>query len=1090
MTAQPRVQKPGLDSPGVVSATVTLLGGFTVAVSGWPVGQREWQRRHAAALVKILALAPGLRLHREQVIDMLWPDLTLEEAAPRLHKAAHYARRAMASPGSVVLSGDTVQLFPEGHVQIDATTFQKEAEAALAAGDELAAGKAADRYHGDLLPMDPYESWAEDTRARLRILYLKVLRLAGRWERLVTVDPADEEAHLTIIKTLIGQGDRRAALRQYERLERALRQELGVAPSPAAHRIRQQLLGSQGISGAASPATRVVGAPTVAPKSGQLPADRRDAPAVPDSTPDLVARLPERQRLDELLDQVAAGRGRTVFVSGPAGVGKTALLAWLEQRCRARGLRVGTGLAAQVEGAWPYAPVLEALASLCRRHPAVLDGLDDALRSEIERGLNGRDTEWTGGMGHQRLFVAAAELLRLAGGGSGAVLVIDDAHNADDATLRLLHYLSRSTLNDRMLIVVAHRPTSLASLAQIRQSLLGRGTAITIDLSTMSRDDVAALIRGHVPEVDAAAIETVWTASGGLPFAVVEMARAAASGRDLPPTVLLPGLSSVQIEALAGAAVLGTTFDTDEFLAVTSLAEDAAYLLLDAALEHRILIRTSTGYAFRHALVRTAVLDQLPSADRRVLHRRAALALQALNRPSGRIGHHLVRSGDRAQALPWMLRAAETQASLGAYRNALATLQTVRSEASGEELSRLLALRAEFLMAGADANAVDAYREALAATDDPARRSRLRARLARAASFAGDLDTAATALEGLTTDGSPDDAELLVARGHLAVFQGDLEAADVAASEARRRVSLGGPEQWKWFDLVSLQGLVAHSRGEWSQRLTIELRKGVRQPEVAASIFDSHLCVAEFMLYGPTPYQEVLDLTKNLRETAERAGVLRAVAFAAALRGETLFLIGDLATAATELQEAVDLHRDIGSAAGEAHSLQRLAEVKLALGDRSEANRLLYRALPLARLSSIPKHIIQRVYGTMIDAAGSPESARAMVDRAEAALGLTDRCSFCSIMLAIPSARACADVGDIDDAQAHLRIAERSLALWEGTAWQGALSEAKAHLAAARGEGREVVRLLSEAAEQFDIANQPRDAQRCRSAVLTPRGAG
>ena len=89
---------------------VTLLGGFEVAVAGTPVPSAQWRRRHAAALVKILALVPGRRLHREQLIDTLWPELTVDEAAPRLHKAAHYARRAMGHPNSVVLAGELVAL--------------------------------------------------------------------------------------------------------------------------------------------------------------------------------------------------------------------------------------------------------------------------------------------------------------------------------------------------------------------------------------------------------------------------------------------------------------------------------------------------------------------------------------------------------------------------------------------------------------------------------------------------------------------------------------------------------------------------------------------------------------------------------------------------------------------------------------------------------------------------------------------------------------------------------------------------------------------------------------------------------------------
>ena len=86
---------------------------------------------------------------------------------------------------------------------------------------------------------------------------------------------------------------------------------------------------------------------------------------------------------------------------------------------------------------------------------------------------------------------------------------------------------------------------------------------------------------------------------------------------------------------------------------------------------------------------------------------------------------------------------------------------------------------------------------------------------------------------------------------------------------------------------------------------------------MAARIFDSHMCVAEYLLYGPTPYREVINLASELRDTAERAGVLRAVAFATALRGGAAFLMGDLNYAAAEMGEAVDLHRDLGSTAGE-----------------------------------------------------------------------------------------------------------------------------------------------------------------------------
>jgi DNA-binding SARP family transcriptional activator/tetratricopeptide (TPR) repeat protein len=1060
---------------------ITLLGGFEVIAAGTAIPAANWRRRHAAALVKALALVPGRRLHREQLIDTLWPELAVDEAAPRLHKAAHYARRALQHPESVVLAGEMVALLPDADVDIDASTFQAAAEAALAARDPAAAGAAADRYRGDLLPEDPYESWAQGARDRLRTLYLEVLRLAGRWEVLTAVDPADERAHLELIAALARRGDRRAALRQFERLERALRSELGVAPSRSAERLRQRLLAA-GPADPAGPATDGAVSP-----AALEPGHAAQGTAIVSAPLELVGRDRERERLERLVNEMSTGHGRTLFVAGPAGIGKTAVLAWLERTCTAKGIRIGSATAAQIEGAWPYAPVLEALADLCRRHPALLDGLDDALRAEIERALSGRETTWRAQSGDQRLFVAAAELVRLAAAGAGAMLVVDDAHAADDASVRLLHYLARSTQADRVLIVIAHRPEMCPALAQTRQSLLGRASAVTLDLIPLPFEDVSVLVRRHAPHAPADLVDAVWTSSEGLPFAVVELARSSIEGHATASTMLPGSLSPGEIDALAGAAVLGSTFDTDEFVAVTTMSEDDAYAVIDSALAHRILIRTDTGYAFRHALLRDAVLARVTEGRHRALHRQAAAALQDLRRSPARIGHHLVSSGNRAAAVPWMLRAAETEAALGAYRDALDTLAAVRGQAQGADLARLLGLRADLLMVGADAGAVDAYREALAVTTDPTLRSRLRARLARAASIAGDLDTAAVALDGLTLTGTQDDAELLLAQGNLALFRGDLEAADEAATQARLRVALGVPEESQWFDLVGLQGLVSHTRGEWSGRLRLELRRGVRNPELAARIFDSHLCVAEFLLYGPTPYDEVLELASTLRGTAERSGVLRAVAFAAALRGETFLLKGDLAAADVELCEAVELHRDIGSTAGEAHSLQRLAEVKLAMGDRAEANQLLHRALPLARFSSIAQHVMQRVFGTMISAAADPHAALTVVHRAEAAIGFSDQCAFCSVMLAIPAAIACADVGDIAEAEKHLRVAEKSAAMWEGTAWQASLLEANAHLAFARGATLDAARLLTEAAELFDVSSQPLDAARCRTTTLTAR---
>lgn len=115
----------------------------------------------------------------------------------------------------------------------------------------------------------------------------------------------------------------------------------------------------------------------------------------------------------------------------------------------------------------------------------------------------------------------------------------------------------------------------------------------------------------------------------------------------------------------------------------------------------------------------------------------------------------------------------------------------------------------------------------------------------------------------------------------------------------------------------------------------------------------------------------------------------------------------------------------------------------------------------------------------MVRAAKDVESARAVVDQGAATLGQEDSCPFCSIMLAVPAAVACADAGDLDEARGYLAAAEQSAALWKGTSWQAAITEARAHLDRAEGDANAARARLLEAAELFAAAGQPLDADRC-----------
>lgn len=1032
----------------------SLLGGFSVAVDGRDVPASAWGRRQAASLVKMLALAPGRRLHREQVMEALWPGLAPDAAAPRLHKAAHYARRALGlESGGITARNDMIELFPGDVVHVDAVEFRRAAEAALAGGAEERATAALQLYAGPLLPEDLYETWAEEHRDALRQLHVDLLRFTRRWEELLQEDPLDEQAHLALAQALAGRGDARGALRQLERLDQALRRELGTTPSPQAEQLRAQLI-------------RTMGTPE--PSGGVAPTERR-----------LVGRRDVGDELRARLADAQKGRGSTLLVTGPPGVGKTAVLELAVSLAARAGLRTARGMASAIEGPWPYASVLEALGDLCRRHPGLLDGLDDRYREEFDRALSGRDVTWSGESGHQRLFVAAAELVRLAAAGRGLLVVIDDLHEADQASLRLLHYLARCAVTEPVVLVLASRPgrasADTAPLDDVQTSLIARGMGSRVEVRPLDRQATLRLLADRFPDLDEGSRERIWALSGGLPFSALELGRAAAGGGG--QTWSMGGLPADVQRTLQRVALLGLTFTTDEFLALSGVSEAVAYRHLETAQQALVVERSETGYRFRHSLVRDAILGAMSEEGRRASRLEVARQLAALGAPPARVAHQYLAAGAPREAISHVLPAVETAGALGAYRDALDLVDAVVDHASGETLGHLLARRGDLLMALGKPEAVHEYRRALAYTRGTEHRL-VRARLARASCFGGDFDTARAALAGLELEGDAADGPILLARGNFSYFSGDVDAAWDAATQAREML-LGTEDPWQYVDLVALQGLIAHQRGEWFERFRVELRRTQGNTGLATALFDAHLCVAEYVLYGPTPYSEVISLAEDLRRRSEHFGALRGVAFATALIGEAALLMGDLDRAERELEEAADLHRDADASAGVAHSLQRLAEVRLLRGDRIEAQRLLQQALPLARWSIMSMHLLQRIHGLMVTAAPDVSVARAMVARGEATMGETDRCPFCDITFAVPAAIACADAGDIAAAERHLATARDCAERWEGGAWDAAVLEASAHVERARGHTAAAGQLLQQAAALFAAAGQPLDTQRC-----------
>ncbi|MDP9440178.1 MAG: hypothetical protein M3P49_15795, partial [Actinomycetota bacterium] len=129
---------------------VSLLGRFEVSVGSRIVGEEGWRLRKAAGLVKLLALAPYHRLHREQTMELLWPDLAPRSAANNLHQTLHAARRTLEPDAAdfryLTLRDELLFLCPDGDLRVDVDAFEGAAAEARRSGEPALYRRALELY--------------------------------------------------------------------------------------------------------------------------------------------------------------------------------------------------------------------------------------------------------------------------------------------------------------------------------------------------------------------------------------------------------------------------------------------------------------------------------------------------------------------------------------------------------------------------------------------------------------------------------------------------------------------------------------------------------------------------------------------------------------------------------------------------------------------------------------------------------------------------------------------------------------------------------------------------------------------------------
>jgi predicted ATPase/DNA-binding SARP family transcriptional activator len=303
---------------------IWLLGGFQVSVGSRSIESDAWRLRKAASLLKLLALAPGHRLHREQAMDLLWPGSGRKAASNNLRQTLHATRRILdPAVGSRYLASEdeSLVLCSGGSLWVDVDAFEEAVAAARRSRDPAAFRAAIDLYSGELLPEDRYEQWAEARREELRRTWLSLhIELSRVYEerrdyeggievlqKAISKEPTNEEAHSGLMRLYALSGRREDALRQYERLREVLSRELSAEPDSSTQQLHEDIA-----DGRFPPVQ-----PTVAQTEEQFDAGKHNLPAPRGS---FVGREREMVEIKRTLAMT-----RLLTLTGAGGSGKTRL---------------------------------------------------------------------------------------------------------------------------------------------------------------------------------------------------------------------------------------------------------------------------------------------------------------------------------------------------------------------------------------------------------------------------------------------------------------------------------------------------------------------------------------------------------------------------------------------------------------------------------------------------------------------------------------------------------------------------------------------------------------------------------------------
>lgn len=682
----------------------------------------------------------------------------------------------------------------------------------------------------------------------------------------------------------------------------------------------------------------------------------------------LVGRRSERSELVSALAAARAGRGALFLLAGDAGIGKTRLAEAVAEEAAEKGDTVLWGSAWDAGGAPAYWPWTQLIRELLDARPA--EELTDDLGSgapyvaQIAPEIGQRlpttvepapelDTEAT----RFTAFDATASFFRRAAARRPVVIVLDDLHAADVATLRLLDFLARSLHRARILALVTYRTGETRGDAEVAAALADLGKAGRhVVLGGLSRDEVHELATPRAPEAPPPRlVDRVHALTEGNPLFVDEVMRLlAAEGALSAPGALASGrlpvpdgvrktirrrLDPLQPEvarALTAAAVIGPEFRCQTLERV--LREESTALLgyLDEAAEAGLLEhlpRAPGRYRFTHALIRETLYDELTGRERVTLHGAVGEAIVELqgdrpDAPLSELAHHFLEAapaGDPVRAADYAAQAGERALESTAYEqavdlfgDALRALELQPGEAKRRGLILLSMGQAEMR-----AGRLDVGRATLQRAADVARRVGDTELLARAA--------LASAPWGLAT-------ALSAEKGLIPLFEEALERLPEADDVLRARLLARLAAALYWSALAERRESLAQE--------AIAMARRLGDPATLAFVLsDAHLAT-----WDPDSPERSLPWASEIYDLAERLGNIELAMTAHSWRVSLLLELGELTIVDQEVQTVAEAATHLHQQRAQAQALMLRCARELIAGHFDRAEALLGEAAEFAAL--------------------------------------------------------------------------------------------------------------------------------------------